>query len=86
MFLIVLHAHSKWIDVCLLASTDAEHIIDELMMLMTTYGLPEDIVSDNGPKFISDIFKEFLRTNGIKQTVVPPYHPLSNGMQRGQSK
>lgn len=42
-------------------------------------GIPEEIMSDNGPQFISAAYKEFLRMNGIKQTLTPPYHPASNG-------
>ena len=33
----------------------------------------------NGPQFISQEFTDFLKKNGFKQTLVPPYHPSSNG-------
>ena len=58
-----------------MTSTDAEHTIEELRILMAEYGLPEEVVSDIGPQFTSELFKEFLKMNGIKQTLVPPYHP-----------
>ena len=44
-----------------------------------TFGPPEEIVSDNGPEFTAGEFEAFCTTNGIKQTLVPPYHPASNG-------
>jgi len=37
------------------------------------------VVSDNGPQFTSSEYKQFLRGNGIKQTLVPAYHSASNG-------
>jgi transposase InsO family protein len=41
--------------------------------------LPEELVSDIGPQFISSEFAQFMISNGIKHTLVAPYHPASNG-------
>ena len=43
-------------------------------------GLPEVIVTDNGPSFVSEEFETFLRNNGIQHKKTPPYHPSSNGL------
>ena len=44
----------------------------------SSYGLPEEGVSDNGPQFVSHDFTNFMKMNGIKHTLTPPYHPASN--------
>ena len=36
-------------------------------------------MSDNGPQFIASEFVDFLKQNGIKQMLVPPHHPPSDG-------
>ena len=46
---------------------------------MVAHGLPETIVSDNGPNFTSAEFESFLSNNGVKHTKVSPHHPASNG-------
>ena len=43
------------------------------------YGLPEQVVSDNGPQFSSSEFSNFIRSNGVKHIRSAPYHPSSNG-------
>ena len=78
-FLVVIDSHSKWIEVKHMSSTTTERTIDEFRLIHATHGLPEEVVSDNGPQFTSTEFAEFMRENGIKHTLVPPYHPQSNG-------
>ena len=78
-FLIVVDAHSKWPEVIQMNSTTSSATIHELRRLFATYGLPEQLVSDNGPQFVSDEFKGFLKANHVKHIRSAPYHPSSNG-------
>ena len=78
-FLGLIDNHSKWIEVAHMRSTTAQSTIDQMRLWFAAYGLPEEVVSDNGPQFISQDFTNFLNQNGVKQTLVPPYHPSSNG-------
>ena len=57
----------------------AETMICELRQLFSCYGLPEQVVSDNGPQFMSEEFNAFLKSNGVKHIHCSPYHPSSNG-------
>jgi len=77
-FLIVVDAHSKWPEVIEMKTTMASATIRELRQLFSSYGLPEQLVSDSGPQFTSTEFEAFLKSNGIKHTCSAPYHPSSN--------
>ena len=79
-FLIVVDAHSKWPEVIEMKTTTSSATILELRRLFSSYGLPEQLVSDNGPQFTSTEFEKFLKSNGIKHTCSAPYHPSSNGL------
>ena len=53
--------------------------IRALRFLFATHGLPEVIVSDNGPQFVAQEMKDFLKSNGIRHCLSSPYHPAFNG-------
>ena len=80
MFLIIVDTHSKWPEVVEMKTTTAVQTIVELHKVFSVYGIPEQIVSDNGPQFVSAEFGEFCKVNDIKHIRVSPYHPSSNGL------
>ena len=83
MFLNVVNAHSKWPEVMQMTSTSAEQTIIVLRQLFASYGLPLQLVSDNGPQFTAIEFQCFLKGNGVKHIRCSPYHPSSNGLVEG---
>ena len=50
-----------------------------LRKIFALHGLPQVIVSDNGPAFIGPEIKEFFQKNGVRHLYTAPYHPASNG-------
>ena len=80
MFFVVVDAHSKWPEVAIMSTSSTTlKTIDILRSLFARYGLPEQLVSDNGPQFTSNEFGQFVRANGIRHIKSAPYHPASNG-------
>lgn len=78
-YIIVIDAHSKWIEVDKVSSTSAAVLISKLRKIFARFGLPKRIVSDNGPPFTSMELATYLKKNGIEHTLTAPYHPASNG-------
>ena len=64
-FLVVMDAHSKWIDVSTVPSTSSDNTISRLHALFSTHGLP---VSDNTASFTSE---EFVQANGNLFSIPP---------------
>ena len=78
-FLVIVDAHSKWPEIFEMTNTSTAKTIATLRHLFSTYGLPEQIVSDNGPQFTAAEFQQFMKNNRVKHIRCAPYHPASNG-------
>ena len=52
-YLVLVDAHSKWPEVIDIPSTTAARTIEALRSIFASYGLPLQLVSDNGPQFSS---------------------------------
>ena len=61
------------------AKTSFWSLRDHLIDLFSIEGYPDEIVSDNGPPFLSKEFTKFLSGLGIKHTTSSPGYPCSNG-------
>ena len=61
-FLVAVDAYSKWPKVKIMKSTTASKTIEALRERFCRNGLPQQIVSDNGPQFISKEFRDLKTT------------------------
>ena len=75
-FMLIVDSHSKWPE---MTATSASSTLCKLRQVFASYGLPQQVVMDNGPQFVSQEFAAFMKSNGIKHTRCAPYHPASNG-------
>ena len=70
---------SRWIKIAILKGTTSDDVISQLKSIFARYGIPEDIRSDCGPQFCSQLFTKFAETYGFCQTLNSPRFPKSNG-------
>lgn len=80
MFLVVVDAFSKWPELVQMSSTTAEKTVDELRRIFSENSLPDQLVSDNEPQFLSECFRQVMQYNGIRHTTLAPYHPRTKGL------
>ena len=57
MFLLVIDAHSRWIEVETVNTASTQNTIEHLRSMFSKFGLPQVIVTDNGTCFTSYEFK-----------------------------
>lgn len=78
----VFDGFSKWTHATPTKRCTAAVVIKTLMQLFNTFGYPRQCISDNGPAFRSEKYKNFLFTHGIRPRHVSPYYPKSNLVER----
>lgn len=47
--------------------------------IVTTFGTPKEIITDQGVNFTSDAFEQYLARIGVMHKRSSPYHPQTNG-------
>ena len=86
LILVVVDAHSKWIDAHVTSSTGSQATIECLRKSFSDHGVPKVLVSDNGRGFCSEEMSLFCSANGVKQVFSPAWHPSSNGQAESAVK
>ncbi len=79
--LVIIDRFSKFCHLIPLAGLPTALQTAELLFnqVVRYYGIPEDIVSDRGPQFISRVWKAFFSLLGVTVSLSSGYHPQSNG-------
>ena len=72
-------AHLKYAEIVKMRSTTACRTVEELRKLLSTYGLPKQILMDNGNQFVSKEVTTFTKSNGVEHIKSAPHHPSTNG-------
>ena len=78
--LVVVDAYSTFIDVHVTSSRTSNVTIELLRKVFCNFGVPDVVISDNAPYFVSEEKSHFFRKNGINHTTPAPYNPASNGL------
>ena len=60
--LVVFYYFSNYIKVAHLCSTTMQAVVHELKTMFTRFGIPEILVTDNGPQFSSNEFQVFAKS------------------------
>ena len=79
VYLVVVDNLTKYWDLEQLNDTDAESTILQMKKIFARQGVPEVVISDNGPQYASKEFKEFSESWNFHHYTSSPHHPKGNG-------
>lgn len=78
-YLVIVDSFSKYPEIYPTTSTNSKTTIDFFSDAFARHGIPQTLVTDNGPQFRSHEIESYLRRAGIQHLTIAPYHPSSNG-------
>jgi hypothetical protein len=78
---------TKWDEVVSLKHSTDDQVISFLENnIFSRFGLPLEIITDNGPAFISSKLTQFLANLGVKNFTSSTYYPQGNGQAESANK
>ena len=78
-YILIIDYFSRFIEVIKLKSTTSQSIIEALRSVFSRYGIPETVISDNGPQYSSNEFDTFAKKYNFHHVTSSPLFPQSNG-------
>ena len=85
-YLVTVDYFSNFFEIDRLYDTTTKAVILKVEKHMARYGIPDELVSDQGPQFRSNEFHSFAENYGFTDTLTSPYHHQSNGMAESTVK
>ena len=77
--LVVIDDHSRYPEVEILKTTSSKSTIPRLDKIFSSFGVPQEVKTDNGPPFNSTDFRTFAQYLGFSHRKITPYWPQANG-------
>ena len=78
--LVVIDEYSRFPEIDVTTSMSAKATLPKRDRIISSFGIPVSIKSDNGPPFDSEAFKNYCRFMGIEHKPITPRHPQANGV------
>lgn len=79
-YILLVDYYSKYTEYTNLQNTKSETVVQWLKEQFARHGIPDVLVSDNGPQYISTDFTAFTKSYGFRHDTSSPTYPQSNGM------
>ena len=87
LLLVAMDYFSKWIEAEAFASIKDRDVTRFIWKnIVCRFGIPRTIVSDNGPQFDSQVYRDFCQELKIRNLYSIPRYPQSNGQAEASNK
>ena len=74
-YLVIVDYCSRYIEIALLNRTTADEVICRTKSVFSWHGIPEVVVSGNGPQFSSEAYAEFAKQFQFEHVTSSPRYP-----------
>lgn len=78
--LTIVDHYSRYLEAIPLSNITSTTIIKQLNMYFSKFGIARVVLTDNGPSFRSDEFRDYLKNLNIQHRKSSIYYPQSNGL------
>ena len=78
--LVVVDHATRYPEAIPLKSIDTETVAEAMLEVFSRVGFPQEVLSDRGTQFTSDLMREVSRLVSIRQIFTTPYNPKCNGL------
>ena len=66
---------TRYMEAISLPRIDAATTCDALLEVFARFGIPDEVLSDNGTNFVAQLSEEFLKLFKIHHIKTSPFHP-----------
>jgi transposase InsO family protein len=77
--LVAVDKFTKWVKTKHATSITMAKVVELVKEIMYRFGVPNNIITDNGTQFTAREFKDFCANSGIKINYASVSHPQNNG-------
>ena len=78
-YLLIVDYFSRYFEIAKLSGETSGEVIRHTKSVFARHGIPEELISDNGPQYSSTLFHKFAQESGFVHTTSSPKYPQSNG-------
>ena len=78
-YLLFVDFYSRYIEIAKLNKTQSLYIVKQMKSIFARHGIPECVVSDNGPQYSAQEFAKFSMDYGFVHVTSSPGHASGNG-------